>query len=109
MKCILWCGRQNVALRGHRDDDKVLEQGFAGNPGNFKALLQFRIDAGDNVLEKHFETAAKMPLIILRQFRMSLLLYQGNGFFMKSQIVSKRLNFSLCLQMRLLTSPILSR
>lgn len=59
MKCILWCGRQNVALRGHRDDDKVLEQGFAGNPGNFKALLQFRIDAGDNVLEKHFETAAK--------------------------------------------------
>ena len=57
LKCIMWCGCQNVALRGHRDDDTFLEQSFEGNPGIFKALLQFHIDSGDNVLKKHFKTA----------------------------------------------------
>lgn len=59
LKCIVWCGRQNIALRGHRDDDKHINQDYKGNPGNFKALLQFRVESGDHVLKEHFETAPK--------------------------------------------------
>ena len=55
LKCVLWCGRQNAALRGHRNDDKFIQSGFQGNLGNFKALLQFRVDSGDNVLKQHLK------------------------------------------------------
>ena len=30
-----------------------------GNPGNFKALLQFCVGSGDLILKEHFETASK--------------------------------------------------
>ena len=26
LKWIIWCGKQTIALRGHRDDDKQLQQ-----------------------------------------------------------------------------------
>ena len=48
IKTIIFCGRQNISLRGHREDD------LSKNPGNFKALLKFRIDSGDQVLKHHF-------------------------------------------------------
>lgn len=57
LKCILLCGEQNIALRGHRDDEKYENE--KGNTGNFKALLHFRVDSGDIVLKHHFETAAR--------------------------------------------------
>ena len=49
IKCLQFCGRQEIGLQGHRDDDThhIL------NKGNFKALIQFRIDVGDKVLENH--------------------------------------------------------
>ena len=47
---IVFCRKQNIALRGHR------EEGSTGpNPGNFQALLQFRIDSGDSVLANLFK------------------------------------------------------
>ena len=45
IKCLQFGGRQGIGLRGHRDDDT---DNFL-NKGNFKALIQFRIDAGDKV------------------------------------------------------------
>ena len=57
LKCVEFCGKQNIPLRGHRDDDKRLEYGC--NPGNFKALLNFRVETGDCVLKDHFTTAPK--------------------------------------------------
>ena len=54
LKCIILCGQQNIALRGHRDNDKDEK-----HTGNFKALLSFRVDSGDLVLKQHFETAPK--------------------------------------------------
>ncbi len=58
---IILCGRQNIALRGHRDSALDLERDVDStvNHGNFLALLKFRIDAGDTVLDKHFSTAAR--------------------------------------------------
>ena len=58
LKCVIWCGKQNIAFRGHRDDDKQL-QVSKGNPGNFKALLQFRVESDDLILKEHFEKASK--------------------------------------------------
>ena len=56
VKTILLCGRQNIALRGHRDDSTIDDK---ENPGNFQVLLDFRRDSGDRILEEHFKTAAK--------------------------------------------------
>ena len=63
IKCIIFCGRQNIPLRGHRSESSPYsgENNFAtsGNPGNFQCLLQFRMDAGDVLLQDHFSNADK--------------------------------------------------
>ncbi|KAH3729071.1 hypothetical protein DPMN_055034 [Dreissena polymorpha] len=43
-KTVLLCGRQNLALRGDRDDSKYFGEGT--NTGNFQALLDFRVELG---------------------------------------------------------------
>lgn len=58
VETVIFCARQNIPLRGHRDDAKFLAKGN-GNPGNFQALLNFRVEAGDKVLEEHFKTASR--------------------------------------------------
>ena len=39
VECILYCGKQGIALRGHRDDATA---DCSTNRGNFIALLEFR-------------------------------------------------------------------
>ena len=58
-KTIVLCGRQNIALRGHCDDATDIEEDFADveNHGNFRALLDFRVDAGDTLLGQHLTAA----------------------------------------------------
>ena len=57
VKSVIFCGRQNIPFRGHRDNSDDRQSGI--NTGNFQALLDFRIDSGDVELRKHFETSAK--------------------------------------------------
>ena len=57
MKCILICGRQNLALRGHKDDSQYLNG--KTNYSNFQSLVNFRVDAGDHALINHFTSSAK--------------------------------------------------
>ncbi|KAG8174061.1 hypothetical protein JTE90_026420 [Oedothorax gibbosus] len=45
-------------VRGHRDDGPICLESPVSSEGNFKALLRFRVDAGDKVLEKHLNTAS---------------------------------------------------
>ena len=57
MATVEFCGRQGIALRGHRNDSTVMkEETFTGNHGNFQSLLQFRCDAGDIGLKEHMST-----------------------------------------------------
>ena len=58
LKTVALCARQNISFRGHRDDSKYL-QDKSINHGNFQALLNFRVDSGDKVLEEHFENAPR--------------------------------------------------
>lgn len=69
IKSILFLGRQNIALRGHRDDGQLLSPNMSSdfssntksitNQGNFRELLKFRIDAGDKNLEHHLMSTSK--------------------------------------------------
>ena len=59
VKILMFCGRQNIPIRGHWDNLQDVEANPVQNHGNFWALLQFRIDAGDKELEEHMATAAK--------------------------------------------------
>jgi len=58
IQCIEFCGRQGISLRGHRDDG-IEDDDSNVNKGNFKALLQFRADAGDTTLKSHIELCAR--------------------------------------------------
>ena len=49
----MFCGRQNIPLRGHREGSSTR------NPDNFKALLKFRVDSGDKLLQDHLETGPR--------------------------------------------------
>lgn len=50
VETILFCGRQEIALRGKVDSGQVMEQDIGVNDGNFCALLRFRAESGDFVL-----------------------------------------------------------
>ncbi|CAN7947811.1 unnamed protein product [Ixodes pacificus] len=53
---VVWCGRQGVALRGHRDAGKMdLSNEQGENEANFKALLRLRASNGDELFKKHLE------------------------------------------------------
>ena len=55
-KTVLLCGRQNIPLRGHRDDSKYYS---SEDCGNFQALLNFRVESGDVILQDHFQNAPR--------------------------------------------------
>ncbi|XP_003741226.1 zinc finger MYM-type protein 1-like [Galendromus occidentalis] len=57
IKTIIFCGKQGVALRGHRDAGIEVSGNIdetEQNDGNFRGLLRFRMDAGDESLKEHF-------------------------------------------------------
>lgn len=58
VKTIILCGRQELPLRGTSDSGNVLEEKEC-NDGTFRALLRFRVDAGDKNLESHFRTGQR--------------------------------------------------
>ena len=68
VETIILCGRQNIPLRGHRDDGKIISNSRAASEtegeGNFRALLRYRVSGGDAVLKEHLETAPKNATLI---------------------------------------------
>lgn len=60
IETVIFCGRQGIALRGHRDyGDFNLDAMPDDNEGNFRALLRMRIEAGDEKLRNHFKSCGK--------------------------------------------------
>lgn len=64
IRAILFCGRQGIAIRGHRDDGNLLIDMPKENDGNFRALLRFAIESGDHTLEHHLKTASANAMYI---------------------------------------------
>ena len=57
---VLMCARQNLALRGHRNEVGCVSVNGAEpeeNDGNFRALLRYRIRGGDNQLASFVKNA----------------------------------------------------
>ena len=75
---IIFCGRQALALRGHRDDGPVLLSETMIGRGNFQALLQFRIDAGDEVLKHHLETADRNAVYTSKEVQNEMITICGD-------------------------------
>ncbi|XP_068680734.1 52 kDa repressor of the inhibitor of the protein kinase-like [Montipora foliosa] len=69
IKCIELCGRQGIGLRGHRDD----AESESLNQGNFKALLNLRVDAGDNELRDHLKSCDRNATYISKTSQNELL------------------------------------
>lgn len=51
IEAIILCGRQEIALRGHRDFGKIVLENTdaAENQGNFRAILKYRAAGDDNL------------------------------------------------------------
>ncbi|CAF4526578.1 unnamed protein product, partial [Rotaria sp. Silwood2] len=69
IKIIITCARQNIPLRGHRDESindirQVINVVDAHCGSNFIALLKQRIDAGDELLREHIQLGKKNALYI---------------------------------------------
>ncbi|XP_028394498.1 52 kDa repressor of the inhibitor of the protein kinase-like [Dendronephthya gigantea] len=59
---VVFCGRLGLPLRGHRDDAKYhpeVGSYSTGGVGNFVESLNFRVRAGDKILEDHLKTCGK--------------------------------------------------
>jgi hypothetical protein len=56
IQTIRFCGRQQIALRGHRDGGRVDLDEPIQNDGNFRSLLRYRANYGDNNLKTQLET-----------------------------------------------------
>lgn len=67
VECILYCGRQGVSFRGHRDDTTASPE---HNRGNFINLVEFRAQT-DQVLRTFLNNAPKMQDTLLKLFRMN--------------------------------------
>ncbi|XP_062505053.1 52 kDa repressor of the inhibitor of the protein kinase-like [Corticium candelabrum] len=61
LKAVIFCGRQNIALRGHCESKLATdeESKHVCNSRNFQALLWFGMDAGDQILREHLATAPR--------------------------------------------------
>lgn len=78
IKTIILCGRRNIPLRGHRDDGPFSGRGTRDEDnyedgGNFRSLLEFRVDAGDEILRNHLETASKNATYISKTVQNELI------------------------------------
>ena len=63
VQTVLLCARLCLPLRGHREtgdlsDPLIRDACLQGQQGVFRGLLSFRIDAGDEELRSHLETAS---------------------------------------------------
>ncbi|CAF1146724.1 unnamed protein product [Rotaria sordida] len=79
VETILVCGRLNFPLRGHRDDGKLLfnEESIIER-GNFRALLQYRVDAGDHALREHLQSCDRNATYISKTTQNQLIQVIGD-------------------------------
>jgi len=85
IRCIQFCGKQGIALRGNRDNS--VDNDPSLNHGNFRALLNFRVEAGDSVLKEHLLNCDKNASYISNTAQNEFLFCIKD--FIQSQIISE--------------------
>ena len=91
----LLCGRQNTALRGNSDSGTYMEgaQAVSTNHGNFCALLNFGIAAGDTILRDHLQNAARNATYTSPDHQNQLISILGDHF---CNAILRKVRSSLC-------------
>ena len=80
LRIVMLCGKQGLALRGHRDDCIVWkdeEEIVSENEGNFIELVRFRAET-DDVLRRHLEHAPINALYTSQTIQNELISIIGN-------------------------------
>ena len=90
LKCIEFCGWQNIALRGHRNEswDPSTNTRPHTNPGNFLALVHFRHDAGDQFVARRFYLSRSRNVTYLTLHVQNKLI-TACGNFIREQILAE--------------------
>ncbi|XP_053547017.1 52 kDa repressor of the inhibitor of the protein kinase-like [Bombina bombina] len=74
IESIIFLGRQNIPLRGHRDDGALMDDSTPDmNEGNFRELLRYCVSSGDKMLEKHLLTASSRATYISKSTQNDLI------------------------------------
>ncbi|XP_018496236.1 52 kDa repressor of the inhibitor of the protein kinase-like [Galendromus occidentalis] len=88
IKTVLLCGRQNIALRGHRDNGLLSDDSLGDSKeGNFRALLRYRLDAGDSLLEEHLANPKRNATYISGKFQNEII--RATGRLIRKKIVNE--------------------
>jgi len=89
IETLILCGKQNIPLRGHRDDGELLNsnQQLLKNDGNFREILRYRVQSGDMILKKHLESSSSRATYISKETQNKLLHCIGDE--LKSLIVDR--------------------
>ena len=87
MPTVIFYGRQGIALRGHRDDWKHVDEHSHANRSNFVALLHFKMQSGDKVLADHLASCGRSSLYTSKTTQNELIGICGS--IIRSTIVSR--------------------
>lgn len=92
IKTVLFCAQNNLPLRGHRESgslkfDDIKKECLSGKQGVFRALLSFRIEAGDTNLETHLDAAPKNCTMISPSIQNEIV--ETIGDIIKKKIVDR--------------------
>lgn len=93
IRSVLLCGRQGLALRGHRDQGQLSMNFPEDNDGNFRALLRFASESGDTALNQHLATAGGNSMYL--SFRIQNEIVDAASEIITKEIVN-RINISKC-------------
>ena len=74
IKSIEFCGRNGIAVCGHRDDGALTSSDISKKSRSLRSLINFRIDAGDQILENHLNSRPKTATHISKTTQNELLL-----------------------------------
>ena len=86
LKVVILCGKQGLALRGHRDDRINWKEESSYNEGNFIQLVRFRAEK-DPVLAKHLAESPKNARYTSKGIQNELIDVVGNRI--RSDIISE--------------------
>jgi hypothetical protein len=95
VKCLLFLAGQNMALRGHDDDGLPYDVNL--HQGNFKNVIAFRAEAGDDVLVQHLQTCPKNASYLSPRIQNELILLSAHVVREKliRELTEKRLFYLL--------------
>lgn len=69
IETIIFCERQDLALRGHNDSGLInLQRSQTSNDDNFRELLRFKVEVRDTNLANHLKTAPRNANYLSREF-----------------------------------------